>query len=263
MEPQDTLLPQRLGRPFIDKVESVGRKLTHVLPHYTIPRKEGISAIVLLLDEPMAYASIESILPYVDEVVVVDASDTITHIPTHKKITYVLTPAEQNMQVKIGMLLSQYRWILRWDGDFLPSAELSHLLDIPKHYPDGYWQVKTWVRNIDKQNQPVLIQKECYLFTYHPEILTADYKLLKQFTDVVAKVKGGLPGRICYGTLPYFFGDIKTDYVFANHYFESKSDARLTARQYQAQWSMLSDAERNEYTNFQEYVNYHSDEVPI
>jgi len=256
MEPQDKVLPTRLGRPFIDKVESVGRKLTHVLPHYTIPRKEGISAIVLLLDEPIAYQSVETILPYVDEVVVVDASTTITKLPPSSKITYMRTPAEQNMQVKIGMLLSRYRWILRWDGDFLPASELKQLLQITKQHPDGYWQVKTWVRNIDKQNQPVLIQKECYLFTYHPEILTADYKILKHLTDVVAKVKGGMPGRICYGTLPYFFGDIKTNYVFANHYFESKSDERLVARKHQAQWSMLSDEDRSAYTSFEEYVMF-------
>lgn len=253
MEPCDTNLPVILGRPFINKVEKVCRGISRFFPHYNVDRKEGITAVMKIRNEPLAAEALATISDYVDQVVVVDASDTPVHLQG-KKVTYITAPAEQNLQVKLGMLLSRYRWVLRWDGDFHPAKELPQLLTLTKQYPRGYWQIKALVRNINAIGKPVSVQKECYLFTYHPRILTVDFQWETQLTDMIAKVKGGMPGRICYGTLPYFFGDIQTNLVFAKHYFESKSQQRLVERKYQAQWSMLSDGERSVYMDFDAYV---------
>jgi len=257
MNQSDQQLPTYLVRPVLDKVEQVGRTLLKMSPHYSIDRKEGVTALVLLFNEPLAFQAVETILPYVDEVVVVDASDNIPQLPQSEKIQYIRTPAEQNMQVKIGLLLSKYRWILRWDGDFTPSYDIVEFLQMTKLKPDGYWQIKGMVKNIDHQNHPVLVQKESYLFTYHPAILTADFTWLKKTSDMVALFRGGLPGRICYGTLPPFFGMVDTSLVYANHFFEAKSTQRLIEREYQAHWSLLSDRQRAEYHSFVEFVQEH------
>ena len=259
MDPEDKKLPTYLVRPYLDLIEQVGRNVCrYYISHPKYERPEGITALVLLLDEPMAYESVEAILPYVDEVVVVDASETITTLPTNDKIQYVHTPAEQNMQVKIGLLLSRYRWILRWDGDFSVATDLKKFLQLTLEYPTGFWQIKGMVRNIDHLGTPVLLQKESYLFTYHPYILVAEYSWAKKLCDLISKLRGGLPGRICYGTLPPFFRMVNTHIIYANHHYENKSLNRLLEREYQAEWSLLTDAQRAEYTDFKEYVACHS-----
>lgn len=251
---EDKQIPMILGRPFINKVEAVCRKISHHGPQYHVDRLDGITAVMKIRNEPLALEAMASIRPFVDQIVVVDASDDPLNLESSDDITYVRTPAEQNLQVKIGMLLSKYRWILRWDGDFKVADELEELLLVTKQYPRRYWQVKALVRNIDRSNTSVSVQKECYLFTFHPEILTVDFHWETRLTDMIAKVKGGMPGRICYGTFPYFFGDVHTNLVFANHFFESKSKERLVEREFQAHWSLLSDVQRGQYKDFEAFV---------
>lgn len=242
-----------LNRPILNPVEKNSRNILRFFPHYNVNRMDGVSAIVLLRDEPLAFDSIISILPFVDEVIVVDSSSISYDLPISNKIVYVHAPPEQDMQFKIGMLLSHFRWLLRWDGDFLSVPETKEFLDTIRSIKDGYWQVKTMVVNVN-DNKVDYLQKEQYAFTFHPEILTANYKPLKHFSDIVSKIRGGLPGRICYGMLPYFFGQIDIDMVFAEHHYKCKSKQRLLEREHQAQWSMLSDKERSGFGSFENYI---------
>lgn len=244
----------RLGRPLLNPIERIGRHMSSKLPHVTYERVDGVSAIVLLRNEPMAYESVASILPLVDEVVVVDSSDITPHLPMSDKIIYTHTLPEQDTQFKIGMLLSKYRWLLRWDGDFLPTDETEGFIDLLRTLKQGYWQVKCCVANIHEDVIDYL-QKEQYAFTFHPMIFTANYSYLKLFTDVIAKFRGGLPGRICYGMLPYFFDQKDVDMVYAFHHYKNKDSKRLTERVFQAQWSMLSERQRAMFSGFEEYVN--------
>lgn len=243
----------RLGRPFLNPIEKMGRTVLRFSPHIRIRKPHGISALTLLRDEPMAYESISSILPMVDEVVVVDSSKRKAKIPVSDKIIYVYTPPEQDVQSKIGVLLCKYQWILRWDGDFLSTDETEGFLEYVRSIKEGYWQIKCMVANIDK-GEIDFLQKEQYVFSYHPELLTANYKPLKYFTDVIAKLRGGMAGRIFYGMLPYFYGQIDKDVVFAEHHYKYKSTQRLKERLYQAEWSLLTDIQRSMFKGFEDFV---------
>ena len=243
----------RLGRPYLNMLEKIGRSVGRFLPHKQYPRSDGVSALFLIRDEPLAYDSIRSILPLVDEVVVVDCGRQRPVLPSDKKIVYVHTPPEQDSQAKIGMILSRYRWVLRWDGDFLPTEETKKIIEYARDLKQGYWQIRCMVANTHN-NQVDYLQKESYLFTYHPCILTAKESLLKQLFDVAAKIRGGLPGRICYGTLPYFFGQHDLDMVLAYHYYKHKSMERLFEREHQAYWSLMSDKDRVYHGSYEKYL---------
>lgn len=244
----------RLGRPLLNPIERIGRHITSVFPHYEYDRPLGVSAIVLLRDEPMAYESVNQILPLVDEVVVVDSSDGITDLPGDERINYVHTPPEQDSQFKIGMLLSHYHWLLRWDGDFTVTDETQCFIERLRRIKEGYWQIKSMVANVH-DNHIDYLQKESYAFTFHPCVFTANYSLLKRFTDVISKFRGGLPGRICYGMLPFFFRQLDIDMVYAFHHYKNKSSKRLREREFQAEWSMLSDLNRSYFNGFEDYVD--------
>lgn len=140
----------RLQRPLLNNVERIGRGISRFIPHYSIDRMDGVSALVLLYDEPLAFDSVSDILPLVDQVVVVDAGKHPASLPESDKIVSVRTPAEQDLQAKIGLLLSRYRWVLRWDGDFRCNEETKSYIDFIRSVKDGYWQIKCMVAKIGR-----------------------------------------------------------------------------------------------------------------
>lgn len=242
-----------LERPFADKMEKIFRSITqHLIPFRQI-RKNGISAIMLTRDEPLFKQSLKDILPLVDEVVVVDAGKKKVSVIKSDKVIYVRTEPEQNTQFKIGLLLSHYHWIIRWDADFLLNDETERFIEYLRTNNTGYWMVKCHIANVSNGKIENL-QNEAYAFTYHPLLLTSDWSLLMWWINRIIMLLGHQVNTICYNVPPWFFGMKKIDMVFADHHYKSKSERRILEKLFQREWGKLSERERFDYGGFDEFV---------
>ena len=250
-------VPVRLERRFFDPLEQTVRHVTSVFKpiRWVDDRLAGVTALTLTMDEPLVFESVVSILPLVDEVVVVDAGRNKAKLPMSDKIIHVRAPPGFNTQFKVGLLLSHYHWILRWDADFLVTFETQKLLDKYRDVSDGFCQVKCMVANVDDGIVDML-QNESYLFTFHPDILNTDYSITKKFVDFLHLVYGKRKPFNCHSVLPWFFDMRMEDYVIANHHYKSKPQEQLHNRQKLNEWRDLPVEEKKKYKDYGGFIGW-------
>ena len=226
-------------------------------------RKSGVSAVVIVRDEPWIEMSLCSILDVVDEIIVVDASsdDSCENVAKKLGVRYIRTLPSITEQFKLGLSMSQHTWILSWGADFVARvADIDDIADLfcyvsrlPKLF---YYHIAFKVANLNEHFKINGFHRESYLFKY--SCLLESTNLLRQLRKKIrvlcAQQKGKLPPRYSHNPLPFFYQKIVLDNVFALH-IDVKSQKRQQERPYQPLWALMSKQEKEQFNNsFEEYV---------
>ena len=95
--------------------------------------REGITAMILNRDEPTFEKSITSIAPYVDEIIVSDASTynylEVRRICEEQGAKLYRMDAHYPTQANFVYNKVKTRWALRWDADFVAMPEIDQLFN--------------------------------------------------------------------------------------------------------------------------------------
>lgn len=234
-------------------------------------RKEGISALILLRNEPWIEPSILSIKDIVDEYIIVDCSTDntpkkIVRIKNQENLNlkYVHIEPDYHKQMKIAIKLSSRKWLLRWDGDFIAYKSgirnIKKIKDIIQSLSKcRYYFIEFSVLNTEfdlLHVEKTPCHSEAYLFNYSPSLNKISFvrKLRSMIRRIITK---RLPPRAPYLPFPLWYKRIALDKTFAMHLRTVKSPLRLLERKYQTYWGLLSSKEKQLFANsFNEYVNY-------
>lgn len=235
-------------------------------------RKEGISALILLRNEPWIEPSILSIKDTVDEYVIIDCStdDTpkkIERIKNQENLNLKYVHMEPNIykQLEMAIKLSSREWLLRWDGDFIAyksgRRSIKKIKDIIKSLSKcKYYFIEFSVLNVELdllhiEKNPH--HKEAYLFKYSPSLKKLSF--LRKLRNVLrSKITRRFPPRAPYLPFPFWYKRIVLDKTFAMHLKTVKSPLKLLERKYQTHWGLLSSKEKQLFANsFNEYIKYY------
>lgn len=182
---------------FIRRVlgEKTVKKLSHIMAVYSRRiisppsryRPFGVSALVWSRNErEWIRASMLSVAEIVDEYVVIDSSDddtpdiaVETASELGKKIRIIKIPPTFRMDIigNLALRYSTYRWLLKWDPDFILHEKFVPLLKwlIRKLDEIGLYFAVKWshicleidLEHYDPRNY---LHKEAWLFTYSPKL---------------------------------------------------------------------------------------------
>ncbi|MFX1518944.1 MAG: hypothetical protein ACFFCD_03360 [Promethearchaeota archaeon] len=233
-------------------------------------RKPGISALVLLRNEPFVEPSLVSIKDFVNEFILVDCSTDDTPIKVKQvakehelNLKYIHMGMDYRKQFDAAIKFSTCEWLLKWDGDFI--AYLSGKRNIRK--------LKYMIKNLPKEKYffiefPVLDVEldllhttknpyhfEAYLFKYSPLLLKPSN--LRKLRNNFRRVIGKRPFRSPHLPFPFWYERITLKQVFAMHLRSVKSPLRVFERKYQTDWALLSDEIKRKFSNsFEEFFQY-------
>lgn len=234
-------------------------------------RKEGISALILLRNEPWIEPSILSIKDIVDEYVIVDCStdDTPKKIERIKNqenlnLKYVHMEPDYYKQLEVAIKLSSREWLLRWDGDFIAYESgirsIKKIKDIIQLLSKcRYYYIEFSVLNVELDFlhvEKTPYHSEAYLFKYSPSL--NEISFVRKFRTIIRRIlTRRLPPRAPYLPFPLWYKRIVLDKTFAIHLRTVKSPLRLLERKYQTYWGLLSSKKKELFANsFNEYVKY-------
>lgn len=229
----------------------------NVIPKPYKLRKDGISAMIRTKnEEDWIELSILSIKDFADEIIIIDASTDNTpniiekvkkeHNLNIRLIRYedkdkLPTGDSYTEQSNIALKNTQYRWILRWDGDMVArtDGENSILnlkrklmeLDNKKYYIIFFSQI---ILSMDVfhclKNSP--IHREGWLHTYSPNLV---YKNMGRFEEL---------------QVPIYYKRVELKEIYGFH-CNIKSAERMFLRSFWTDWR-----DEGEYTKFPKLEDY-------
>lgn len=236
-------------------------------------REEGISALVLLRNEPWIEPSLLSIKDFVDEIVVVDSSTDDTPRKVRQmadehglNLKYTHMKPDYSKQFEIAIKMSTREWLLKWDGDFIAylsgRRDIRRLKDVIEKFPkEKYYFVEFPIFQVDLDlfhmpKDPY--HTEAYLFKYSPFLVERSHpnaRVLRRYLRTA--IKKTLPPRGPHVPFPYWYERIALTQVFIMHLRSVKSPLRLLERRYQAYWALMKLEVKRKYSNsFEKYVQY-------
>lgn len=229
-------------------------------------RKPGISALVLLRNEPFVAPSLVSVKDLVNEFIIVDCStdDTQRKVKQVAKehglnLKYVHMGMDYRKQFEAAIKLSTCEWLLKWDGDFIAyhsgRRDIRILKDLIKSLPkEKFFFIEFQVFDIELDllhTNEAPYHLECYLFKYSP--LLMKQSSLRVFRNYFRLVMGKKLFRSPFLPFPFWYDRITLNSVFALHLRSVKSPFRLLEGKYQADWALLSDNLKKEFSSFEKY----------
>ena len=234
-------------------------------------RKNGISALILLRNEPFVNSSLLSIKDLVDEFIVVDCStdDTPTKVKQVAKehalnLKYFHMKPNITKQLKTAVKMSSYEWLLHWAGDFIAytsgKRDIRQLKDITKTYPkDKFCFIEFSVLNVELDLLHTTKNPyhcEAYFFKYSPLLMEMSLlRILRKYISIYVKKR--LPRRSPFIPYPLWYDRITLNQIFAMHLGSVKPQFRLLERKYDIIWTVVSDAIKQKFSNsFEEYFRY-------
>lgn len=213
-----------------------------------------LTAVMINRNELVFGISLKSILPIVDEVIVVDASsghfaeDVRNLCNDFKNVILIQTTPDITKQYKLGVEAVKTKWILQWDSDFEALEDAYKIHNIIKDYNDGkYYVFKLCVRNASDNS----LHCEKYLYRNHPCL--TKWRLIKSYNKLISLIKGIMPVREPVRPFPFWYNRLFLNYVIALHHNNLKTKERIEERRFQDPWALLPDNEKEGIT-FEEYV---------
>lgn len=220
-------------------------------------RAEGLTAVVLNRNELTLADSLRSIDPVVDEIVVVDAS-TGEHLERavqicggNPKIKFTHMEPDYSEQLRVGVEISTWRWLLKWDADFVATPQTKKLREFVRLLPPPRHYAITFAVENQEPVDGRKLHREPYLFTYHPCLMR--WRLIKLYNRFVTRRRGKLPNRSPYSPFPLFYRKIHMNNIYAIHMNKEKLPSRIAERPYQGEWALTPKWRRRGLT-FEEFV---------
>lgn len=208
-------------------------RIFHRIPH----RKEGISVMMRVKNEESWIGlSLESLSSFADEVIIVDNGSTDNTIREIEKVVPILpfkVIIEKNSSHDIceisnrALALTSFRWIVRWDGDFIAytSGERNiiglrkYLLSLDKHiFYHIYPVLVNFSYDLFHIRKGRDLHSEGYIHTFHPSL-----RYVKRGAYEVLKV-------------PLFYRVKRIFDIYFVHVGNAKSIEKLLYRYYWLSW---------------------------
>lgn len=237
----------------------------------TTDRKPGISALVILRNEPFVEPSLLSIKDFVDEFVVADCSTDDTPIKVKRiarehnlNLKYTHMQPNITQQLETVFKSSSHEWLLIWAGDFIgfTSGDRSiHQLKnvIEQCSQDKYYFIEFPVLNMELDllhttRRPYHL--EAYLFRYSPLLMEMPIlRWMREFIRIYVNKR--LPRRYPFTPYPLWYDRIILRQAFVMHLKSVKSPLRVLERRYDIIWAILShDIQRKFSLSFENYFRY-------
>jgi len=208
--------------------------------------------MVLNRDEPTFEESIKSIAPYVDDIIVSDASKN--DYPKVRRICeeqgaqlYKMNPHIPS-QADFVYSKVKTRWALRWDADFVAMPEINQLLQFAKAIRCDSSSYAFEFGVYDEDNK--IEHFEIYLFTIRDDLLKPR---IRKMTRRLNRFLHGKPyTRFKWMPFPIDYNIIHLKECYAYH-LQNKPNWKKIERKYQVEWGLLPAQERNK-TTYEEYV---------
>ncbi|MHA1754102.1 MAG: glycosyltransferase, partial [Candidatus Odinarchaeia archaeon] len=179
------LLGRKLTFKLRNFVSEVAFRLKAVPPATSIKREDGISAMMCTMnEEDWVEPSMLSIKDLVDEYIVIDSStdrtpEIISRVAMEHGLKLKMKRIKSGDLVtarNLALRLSEFKWILHWDADFIAKEELSEYLRTliseldPNRYYLVYWPHICLDGDLFHQNPNMRLHIEHWLFTYSPSL---------------------------------------------------------------------------------------------
>jgi len=196
----------------------------------------------------------------------IDASNTKWKEFTHKsfknygKVRIYDIPANYRLQTKIAVDKSNYKWLFRWDADFVAfdngKDEIKRIMDDANK--DDYHVVTCYVDNLeiipflhDVRTPQKETHSEKYLFSYYDK-LTSSINPIPCWIQYIMSFRGrgevrGLPRRMGYSPAPLFFKKHKMSGKLGLHLRTIKPWERVVEKKYQPYWTLMKQEEKKKY----------------
>ena len=230
---------------------SVYEKIQNTI-HPSPAKREGITAMILNRDELTFEESITSIAPYVDEIIVSDASKH--DYPEVRRICEDLGAKLYRMgphyptQASYVYTKVKTRWALRWDADFVAMPEINQLFHFIEALRLGATSYAIEFGVLDEEKDEKHF--EIYLFTIRDDLLKP--RIRKMFRNLNSYLHGKSIPRLGWIPFPIDYKVIRLGKCYAYHR-QVKPNWRRIERKYQLEWGLLSSHERKG-TSLEEYV---------
>lgn len=244
------LLGRKLTFKLRNTVSEMAFRLKVIPPATSIDKEEGISATTCTMnEEDWIEPSMLSIKDLVDEYVVVDSSsDRTPEIIRRTAEEYGLNlkmqripPGDLAKAKNLALKLSNYKWILSWDADFIAKEDmpkyLKNLVDEldSNRYHLIYWPQICLDGDLFHQNPKMRLHIEHWLFTYSSKLR---YQKLKQYEILLAP-------------LTYY----KTIYIKEPLSFHLRTVRNPIRLLYKHLWYRIRDEKLDEKMSLDEYVH--------
>lgn len=215
--------------------------------------REGITALMLNRNEPTFKVSLESIIDFVDEIILVDGSTKEEYYRVYDtclkfdKVKFYHMKPDYGKQINFALSKADTRWILRWDSDFTAKPNIDFLFHLTKVLKEGQnYAIEFGVE--DSKGKP---HYECYIFTNNDILLKP--RIRKYWRRLIHILKRKYPPRIGWVPFPFEYFYIRLTECYACHHHYEKPEWRRIEGKYQPIWSLMSEKERGNLS-FDEFV---------
>lgn len=220
--------------------------------------KPGISANILTKNDVWLREALISIKDYVDEFVIIDSSNEIYYNRNLrlleelnlKNVKHVRKETDIYNARVLSHSLSEYSWILHWDGDMVAfdsgDNNLSHLINIVKElinkrvYYEIFFPLVITGSRVDRVSIQGY-QVEAWLYTNSPK-----------FKWVLKKLGKGGEAYIERARFPLFYRKMYLDIPYALHLKFLFPIDKLVLKKVQYKW--MNPDVREKYSNFEEFL---------
>lgn len=179
------ILGRKLTFSLRNNIADIAFRIKAIPPATSVNRENGISATICTRDEEdWIVPVILSIKDFVDEYIVIDTSSdrtpeiikkTAEEYGLNLKMKH-LAPLDLCKAKNLALKLSNYKWILTWDADFIAKENMSKYLKIVMNGLDQnryyliYWPQICLDGDLFHQNPKMRVHIEHWLFTYYPKL---------------------------------------------------------------------------------------------
>ena len=244
------LLGRKLTFKLRNTVAEIAFRLKVIPPATSINRENGISATTCTMnEEDWIEPSLLSIKDLVDEYIVIDSSsdrtpEIIRRVAEEHGLNLKMEkvpPGDLAKAKNIALKLSNYKWILSWDADFVAKETmptyLKSLVDEldPNRYYLVYWPQICLDGDLFHQNPKMKLHIEHWLFTYSPRLR---YQKIKYHEILLAP-------------LTYY----KTIYIKEPLSFHLRTVRNPVRLLYKYLWYKIRDEKLDEKMSLDEYVS--------
>jgi len=244
------LLGRKLTFKLRNTLAEIAFRLKVIPPATSINRENGISATTCTMnEEDWIEPSLLSIKDLVDEYIVIDSSsdrtpEIIRRVAEEHGLNLKMKkipPGDLAKAKNIALKLSNYKWILSWDADFVAKETMSKYLKSlvdeldPNRYYLIYWPQICLDGDLFHQNPKMKLHIEHWLFTYSPKLR---YQKIKYHEILLAP-------------LTYY----KTIYIKDPLSFHLRTVRNPVRLLYKYLWYKIRDEKLDEKMSLDEYVS--------
>lgn len=236
-----------------NKVRKIRSKFSPFTSKGLKDKESGISVLMTIRNEPWIQPSIKSVSHIADEIVLVDGSTEKLNIEKLRdkvniEIIYDHTEPSILEQSRKSVKKSNYRWLFRWDGDFIGyKSKLKNLREYLDLKVNEY--IAVWLNVVDLKNffitsstQSSLCHTEPYLCSYSKDLKNEGRFLRKLYT-----LKRKYKPRLIQHPHPLYYKYEYRQKPLAIHLRKVKPSFRVKEKRYQPQWASLSEKKRKKY----------------